>query len=48
MTKVYCSISKTMVSKNFVPKQSLKSYDFLKIQVLNIEHIKCKLLIYSS
>jgi hypothetical protein len=24
MTKVYCSISKTVVYKNFVPKQGLK------------------------
>jgi hypothetical protein len=24
MTKVYCSISKTVVFKNFVPKQGLK------------------------
>jgi hypothetical protein len=26
MTKVYCSISKTVVSKNFVPKQGLSSW----------------------
>jgi hypothetical protein len=25
MTKVYCSISKTVVSKNFVPKQGLNA-----------------------
>jgi hypothetical protein len=26
MTKVYCSISKTVVFKNFVPKQDLNSF----------------------
>jgi hypothetical protein len=26
MTKVYCSISKIVVSKNFVPKQGLSLY----------------------
>jgi hypothetical protein len=26
MTKVYCSISKTVVFKNFVPKQGLNSF----------------------
>jgi hypothetical protein len=28
MTKVYCSISKTVVFKNFVPKQDLKINTF--------------------
>jgi hypothetical protein len=28
MTKVYCSISKTVVFKNFVPKQGLKYYKY--------------------
>jgi hypothetical protein len=33
MTKVYCSISKTVVSKNFVPKQGLILCEYLEIIV---------------
>jgi hypothetical protein len=35
MTKVYCNISKTMVSKNFVPKHGLTLLRFLYILYLN-------------
>jgi hypothetical protein len=53
MTKVYCSISKTVVFKNFIPKQGLTmhlvsscmSYNHASCQFMHM-HVICTYFIY--
>jgi hypothetical protein len=42
MTKVYCSISKTVVFKNFVPKQGLICLEllFVGFQITNVRGLQ--------